>query len=299
MVVSRRTKVLAPEASTAVFLVPTTKTSCFFVVDTADRRHAYRFLSLLRGFYEIFFDLSPWSLEDWNMSIYEFDQMPRLKWSTRDWFVNYRRFDTGTPGNLFEVFIPTLTKAEFTTGNQFFTNGEFDDFAAFVTDRWNDVQLVDVLDDLNLSLQVFDGNMMNAFPDYRFREAPKLLPDEVIDKTYLEFRGKFEMAFLCAFKGLEHFLGVNQITKRNAADLLIANEIDPEAEYRPRFLQFLGREAMATYGECLRHFVDVRNTTAAHSNTNPPRDKRVSVYSIYEIQEYLKSLLLSRVDLGT
>ncbi len=283
---------LVIDEETIVYLIPTTKKSCFFVIRAQIRKPAYTFLSLLKGYYLINFGVSPWTYDDGCMSIYELVTAPRLSWSMRDWIANSNHSDIGA--ELSTVF----AKTGFFIGEEYLVDGEYYDLKYFVKTYWNDSILIEALDNLYYSLKLFDGNILNDFPTYEFRENPPRFSNELLDKSYLEFRAKFELSFLCAYKGIERVFGVNSISKNNIENLLSQLGISPDKEYQCKYLRFLKKVKIKSYCGCLLFLIDIRNTVAAHSNKNPPIEKEINVYVLYEIQEYLKKLILRYMNVG-
>ena len=102
------------------------------------------------------------------------------------------------------------------------------------------------------------------------------------------------MRAVATFKGIEALLGGKQLKKgkklretlRLASDFL--GPVD-DAIYQRRYEVCEGLEEMATLEAMIGRFLDIRNTTAAHANRQPPRKLQTTRARILEIQSFLLS----------
>jgi hypothetical protein len=220
-----------------------------------------------------------------------FDEMPRLSWTKKDWN-KYNKFVLENDCVIFKL----SSEFDFFYGNEYLKNREYYFLKGFIENFWNDRILIESINYMNCSLEMFDGNILNNFPLYEFRDKPFRLSEEVLEKSYLEFRTKFEISFLSAYKGIERLFCVNQIIKKDIKNHLINLGIDPESKYNCMYLKLNNAYKIENYFECINLFRDVRSTVAAHSNKNPPYEKQINLYLIYEIQKFLNELIQSYIE---
>ena len=272
-----------------IYLLPVNEKNCFFIVKTEERNFAYKFYSLLRGFYLLFYHESPWSIGDKMLSIYEYDRMPKESWTKREWIEN------SNSGIFINISDNVLIDADLRMGLEYFNDGEYHLVQRFVKDNWYNIIVIDAVDDLFNSLKLFDGNVVNNYPIFDIRDTPRKIDNEIIDKAYYENKSFHELAYLCAFKGIERILDTNSINKKKISEILSSNRFLPKEEYIKEYMYFVDNLRESTIENMIRLFIDIRNAAAAHANNNVPIEKRVSVYSLYEIQNFLMFLIKKRI----
>ena len=115
------------------------------------------------------------------------------------------------------------------------------------------------------------------------------------ERIYFEYRARFELAIVAAFKAVEAMFGGVQIredTLDKKFNSIPYTRITPRARYRRYHEVFRGERRTACYRHMILHFLKIRNTTAAHSNRTPPQSLMVTEDTVYEIQWFVSELVL-------
>jgi hypothetical protein len=137
------------------------------------------------------------------------------------------------------------------------------------------------------------GHMSGSYYQCHYRHERLAQDDYERTRMYFENRHRYELAFVAAYMGIESFLGVGQMKRRDIGTLLAQREIPEikaESEYERLFEIFSGRPKMTTYGDLIVEFLDKRNAVAAHANPSPPEQLLVKEDSVFEIQALLRGL---------
>jgi len=158
---------------------------------------------------------------------------------------------------------------------------------------YSDRRLNEALYHLGYSRFLCYGFMVGSYYNCHYRHDRQSMSKHLIQKQYFENRERYELAFLSAFRGIEGFLNVNQIKRpdidRSLLKLQTAN-IKPDTKYHRRHEIFSGSCRDVTYHDIIDHFLEIRNTVAAHANPSPPSDLIISEDSVMEIQLLLSEL---------
>lgn len=119
--------------------------------------------------------------------------------------------------------------------------------------------------------------------------------EEVLKKAYYEEKMKYDLAYLSAFRGLEAFLKVNRIQKKDIEKLF--SQVDTEygsalssSKYQCRYIGMPDIGKLVSYVDVTYQFLIYRNSVAAH--WNPIRNTEpLNELVVCEIQHYVSDLL--------
>ena len=154
---------------------------------------------------------------------------------------------------------------------------------------------------LGLSRSLFFGYMVGSYYTSHHVLDRRDTTDSILQKRYFEHRERYELAFVAAFKGIERFLGVNQLKRAELSRLferLGIAVLSPTRTYERRFEIFSGASPHIAIPDLVARFLIIRNATAAHSNATPPAEFFVSEDSLYEIQHFLEFLCIEALMHG-
>jgi len=271
-----------------LFITPTDKDSCRFIVKCENRETAYRIYQLIRGYYIINEDIYVHGPSNKAISIYEYTKHPRLTWTKSDW-VNFLNRN---------VHIIDIDDWRYFNGELSVTDvvPVDNDIKIYIDNTIEDESIINSLNCLNESIILFDGYIENAYPAPKYRKVIPVFSADIIERAYYENRAKYELAFIAAFKGIEHILGVNDLKKNEITNVLEKSQITTANNiYSRKYENSIGFEVNENWNKVLSHFIDIRNTVAAHGNKKPPIEKIINFYSIYEIQKMLIDLILLKI----
>lgn len=164
---------------------------------------------------------------------------------------------------------------------------------------YTDDDLSAALNHLGHSRAMFNGFMVGSYYEIHYRDEREDVTAYEMEKRFFENRLTYELAFLSAFKGIERFLGVNQIKRSNIRNLLIkadAEGVEPSSRHMRAFEIFSGLDEEISYESIIVHFLNIRNVVAAHSNLTPPEELIISEDTIREIQYFLWTLCRKSLD---
>ncbi|GAI82513.1 unnamed protein product [marine sediment metagenome] len=97
-----------------------------------------------------------------------------------------------------------------------------------------------------------------------------------------------------SFKGIERFFNVAQIRKGRINNIfrnITCEDVLPNTIYTRYFEIFSGFKKQIKYKDLIEHFLELRNSVAAHGNLKDPKRKIIIEDNIIEIQFFLQELL--------
>ncbi len=274
--------------SWSIYIVPTSDEQCHLIIKTDERNIAYRLAYLIRGFYTVIIQISPFASFGHDCMLYEFINKPTKDWDDEKWLneLNPEVHD-------YYAEIPFL-KIEINRGTGIFTYLEEELLVSYLTNIFNNDHIIESLNHLFHSYCLFDGNMNGSYYHAHYKRDRYEIKHEVIEKFYYESKQTYELAFLSAFKGIESLLKVNDIKKKQIKMILANCEydfIDPNNFYTRYFEIFSGHEEQVKQEDLIRHFIELRNTVGAHANKQPPKNHIITSDNIYEIQFFLSNMI--------
>ncbi len=250
-----------------------------FLIKAPNQEHAYSVFRTLEGFFSLFTGDPP-DLYKTLPKLIELCHVPNTNW---------------TPSRLYQEVKDDFIRmddgemAELSSG-RYVDQREMSFLGPYVEAIYADAPLAEALNHLGLSRNLFYGNMTGSYYSSHYRHDRVNLSRHEMRKRFLEFRERYELAFLAAFKAIERFLNVNQIQRKNIQNLLRERNI-PHSKVYKRFHEiFSGHKELIGFEELISHFLDLRNTVAAHANRKPPDHLLLSEDTLYEIQMFVVEL---------
>lgn len=114
------------------------------------------------------------------------------------------------------------------------------------------------------------------------------------EKKYFEWRTRFDLAFLSTFRSIEALLGKANIKRHEIEKLL--SEVDNlyktnflHSRYHSYYEIFSGDRKERSYKNMVLHYLDIRNSVAAHGNIKPPTI--ITSDQLYEIQLFTRTMI--------
>jgi hypothetical protein len=151
---------------------------------------------------------------------------------------------------------------------------------------------------LGYSQTLLNGFMTSSYYYFHYNRDRRERTYQEVKRLYWENRELYELAFISGFKGLESLFGTGQIKIYQIDKLLIDlnhPDIQPNSIYCRRHEIFVSRHKNSkkiTFSDLIKHFLDVRNVVAAHSNPNPPPQFYLAEDTIFELQAFLSEICL-------
>lgn len=288
IIVYKRSKLLIEKINSwKLYISPITSDSCRFIIECSNRKKAYELYHLIRGYYLVKGDIWVHGPANKGIGLYEYTKHPRLTWKKSDWINKLNR-------NVHQINIDDWMyfNGELNGTDPVGVTAGFENFIELAID---DESITNSLNCLYESILLFDGYIESTYPEPYYRSLVPVFSVDIIERAYYENRVRYELAFLAAYKGIEHILGVNDFKKNDIKKILDnSNIIQSNSDYNRRYENIVGYKINDSWSIVLSHFVDIRNTVAAHGNKKPPNDKIINFYSIYEIQNMLTELIESK-----
>jgi len=255
-----------------------------FLIKTNSRRSAYSIANIIYGYHCLYRSWVP----DPDTPIYflqEIKRIPKYNWTITDviaaldekihsWY--------GVPESC-------AMKAGFEVSN--FTH---EDLKIFLTFYYRNFDAREVLDYLLKSIQICGGVPNESYYHFNYILDRKEESRTVLNKRYFEHRITYETSFITAFKGVERFFKVAQIRKKEINNIfrnISYEDISPDTIYTRYFEIFSGHKKQIKYRKLIEHFLELRNSVAAHGNLKDPKRKIIIEDNIIEIQFFLQELL--------
>jgi hypothetical protein len=155
-------------------------------------------------------------------------------------------------------------------------------------------RIADALLHLEYSYSQVWGFMVGSYYEAHYSRDRKSISRYELDRTYLENRIRYDLAFVSAFRGMETLLGKHHFKKHDVPALLAS--VDREfhtsfssKRYRSWHEVFSSRRRWWGYDELIQHYLYLRNAVSAHGNPTPP--DFVMEDQVLEIQYLLRSML--------
>lgn len=246
-----------------------------FIVKARSLRKAYELATAVRSFYYLMYS-HPVEFNGMYPMLVELDAYPNANWTEQQLMDSICRIEGSDMRSALD-YAPVAVTSEI----------ELRFIVTCVPKLIDDVFLRDAAQHLAHSRFVFNGL------DRGLVARHVRVNRRGLEKAYLENRAQYELSFLAAFKGLERLLRTGQI-KRPAISRLLAEtpykKFRADSEYRR--LHEVGPAFAATpaYFELVAHFLDIRNSVAAHANPHPNRAFVLRAATILEIQRFLEIL---------
>jgi len=253
-----------------------------FLIEAPNQTTAYRVLRALDGFFYLANGEAP-SLDRSIPKLNELKKLPNCNW-TRDKLIEELRERN--------IEINPTNVYEFHSG---WVVPQYDIrlLGPGIEAIYPNVHLVEALSYLGHSRYLFYGYMVGSYYHCHYKHDRNELSRHQMQKKYLENRERYELSFVSAFKGIERIFKVGQIRKREIGDRLVGlgiPDIQPETMYRRWHETFSGYKKDISYSDIIKHFLDIRNTVAAHANPSPPDHFLISEDSLIEVQLFLSEL---------
>jgi len=274
-----------------LLIAPISKNRAKFIVESKNRKYAYDIYHIIKAYY--YFVGETGGNYDFSKSIcvYEYNKLPLVSWKKNDWYSNLNK-----EVHIIEPNDWLYHNIEIQSGDLVTINESLKEFINSYFERDN---IIESVNSLIQSRNLFDGEIDNNFPNQRYREPTVIISANQEERIYFENRCKLELSYLAAFKGLELLFNVNSIKKENIDEMLIKfnDGNDGNSFYYRKHEIKVGLIKLISVRQLIKHFLDIRNTVGAHGNKNPPFSKRVSMYAIYEIQDFLENRLLAKLNI--
>lgn len=257
-----------------------------FMITAASRRRAYEIGEAVNGYFSVFlgYELDSRRAGFW---LRECKRVPRAAWSEKVFLQNLLHLDRRSPD--YETY--ELHDLQSGYGLQF---DHIELLARYLPTLAQSTRLTAALRHFVQSRQLFTGYMVGSYYHAHYRHERRESPRWLMEKRYYEDRAQYELGFVSAFKAIESFFGTQHLTKRNLNEVFMRlpfKAITSDQTYRRLHETFSGFRARSTYGEMIRHFLDVRNAVAAHANPTPPRHLMLSEDNLFEIQRFVTYLI--------
>jgi len=258
-----------------------------FVIKAKNRKQAYEFAGILRALFSLRFGWQPVDKPSYYF-LQELHRIPNHEWTEERLAKEIQNASLSGAG----MDIPNLREG-------YAINYEaLQEIPIFINRVWGDSDIIETLDLMLESRFLFFGFMDGGYYQSHYRLERKYLSQWELQKKYFENRYRYETAFVAAFKGIERFFGGKQIKKGSIEDMLnsyIHTEIKPDTVYKRNFEIFSKLSQAISYKEIIKHFLDIRNCVAAHSNRKPPEKFQIIEDNIFEIQHFLDELLYKAI----
>lgn len=259
----------------------------FFLLRASNLENAYELAWSIYGYLATFHGVLPKS-EKFGLALKELKNVPPKGWTERELVSAFR--DSNTLAPEFEI-------GDF-RGGQFLTS-ELDVMPNYVKAIYSNRVIREALAHLTQSYTLFYGHMTPGFYHYEYRLERIKWTQRYLRKLYLENRPRYEIAYVAAFKAIERFVAGGDIKKQEVnskLDRLPYKSINSTTAYTRWHEIFLGLPCDITYGEIIRHFLDIRNAVGAHANERPPKKFTLTEDHLYEIQNFAQELLLTALE---
>jgi hypothetical protein len=154
--------------------------------------------------------------------------------------------------------------------------------------------LHEALQHFRASRQLFHGHMVGSYYQLHYARDRRRMHWRELERLYYEHKATFELAFVSAFKALERLLGANHFRAGDIRRLLSDAtflRVSSATRYRRYHEIFRGLKRDISVEDMLRHLLKLRNASAAHANSTPPRELMLSEDNIYEIQNFVVFLV--------
>jgi len=255
-----------------------------FLIKTNSRVSAYNIASIIYGFHCLYRSWVP----DPDNSIYnlqEINRIPKYDWTIKDVI--------GALDEKIHSWYGVPESCEMKSGFEVsnFTHDNLKIFLIFLHKN-NDIR--EVLDHLLKSIQICGGVPNSSYYHFNYVGDRKLESRAVLNKRYFEHRVTYETSFIAAFKGIERFFKVATINKNKINDTfrnVTYENVSPNTIYARYFEIFSGYKKHIKYKDLIEHFLELRNSVAAHGNLKDPKRKKIIEDNIIEIQAFLTELL--------
>jgi hypothetical protein len=253
-----------------------------FAIRSSSRRVAYDVVNALWGFATLAYGFEP--MDGSQQLLYELDRMPDPSWSD---------------DQLLEALARHNRVGEYYTLNDL-TVGPALEHHRLVAIRDNIGPLLEIralhesLQHLRASRQLFHGHMVGSYYELHYARDRRETHWRQIERSYYEQKTLFELAFVSAFKAIERLLGANHFRASDIRRLVTDASylgVTPSTRYRRFHEIFRGFRKFVTVEEMVRHLLILRNATAAHANSTPPRHLMLSEDNVYEIQNFVGFLV--------
>ncbi|MCF7913199.1 MAG: hypothetical protein K9M99_11765 [Candidatus Cloacimonetes bacterium] len=253
-----------------------------FVIKAESMKKAYQIANIIRSFFSLVYDYSP--VEYDLFFLQEMNNIPDKSWTDRDLRNEIKevagikeecdliRIIDGYEINDFD-FNEIISFLKIVFSN--------DSIRRSIENWYESISMVGILNSCY-------GNLDNYL-----NERPNIV-DWLLEKRYLECKLKYDTAFLTAFKGIEIFFNKVNIKKRNIDFIIKKSQFSkvfkPSTKYKCTYLTSKPKECEIQSIIC--KFLDQRNVVAAHGNLKPPDMYQIKEDDVFEIQYFLKKLIL-------
>jgi hypothetical protein len=261
-----------------------------FLIKTSRQANAYAALRALDAFFFLASGNAP-DLDRMVPRLLELDHVPTTTWKCED-----VQREVSSRNDLPDA---TIRSWLYSGGRRCIPQDEMRLLGPYVEAIYKNRSLAEALNHLGHSRFLFNGYMVGSYYQCHYRHDRSHASAHDMRNAYFENRERYELAFVSAFKGLERFLSLNQIKKNNVERAVIdlrSQHIQPTTTYQRRHEVFSGHPKKIPYLDLIMHFLDIRNTVAAHANPSPPKKFWISEDNLMEIQLFLKELCSKRLD---
>jgi hypothetical protein len=255
-----------------------------FLIKAPNRRVAYDIARAIQAYFFLRTGYTP-PLDRSTYLLSELNRVPQPSWTPRDLLSELQAVDS-TIGpeyiSAFEAEAEKMVQPE-----------EMRGLAPHIDAILRDTHLNEALTHLGHSRFLCFGLMVGSFYMCHYRPERAATPWREMEKRYLESRERYELAFLSAFKGIERFLRVNQVRPGDIDRLLRRlpyRDVGPDTRYERFHEIFSGHPRYVNYRDLIGHFLDLRNSVAAHANPSPPKSRVLTEDAVFEIQLFLTEL---------
>lgn len=258
------------------------------MIKAPNRREAYSLATAIQAFFSVCFGYVP-RVDRSTYFLNELNRVPQPSWTEEDLLNALREANPG---------LTRLALADLRSG-VYIQHDQIQLLPEYVKVIYGDQHLNEAITHLNQSYVLFYGHMTDSYYHFHYRHERLSQSRSILEKRYLENRPRYEIAFLAAFKAIERFLRVNDVKKHEverAFGRLPYSNISYDTEYTRWYEIFSGLPQKTTYGELVKHFLEIRNVVAAHANRKPPPRFMISEDSICEIQQFISELFFMALD---
>jgi len=255
-----------------------------FLIKTNSRISAYNIANIIYGFHCLYRSWVP----NPDSSIYalqEINRIPKYDWTIKNVI--------GALDEKIHSWNGDPESCEMKSGFEV-SNFTHDNLKIFLSFFYKDIDAREVLDYLLKSIQICGGVPNASYYQFNYILDRKSESRAVLNKRYFEHRITYETSFITAFKGIERFFKVAQIKKSRINNIfrnITCEDVLPNTIYTRYFEIFSGYKKQIKYKDLIEHFLELRNSVAAHGNLKDPKRKIIIEDNIIEIQFFLQELL--------
>jgi len=255
-----------------------------FLIKANSRESAYDIMNIILGFHLLY----RYVVIEPDISIYrlqEINRIPKYSWTVND-VIN-------ALDKKIHYWYDEMESCKLKSGF-YVIDSTFEELKFFLKCFYKDNDSREALEHLMQSAQIFDYFPNSSYYHFHYSRDVKLESKAVYRKKYFEDKITYETSFLAAFKGIERFFRVLQINKINSNKIfrnIPYDNITPQTKYKRFFEIFSGYKKNIKYLDLIKHFLNLRNITAAHGNRKIPKKYLINEFNIFEIQLFLTKLI--------